>query len=403
MHIDEPDALIACPCGTIDIQTIAHVITDCPITDPARHLIENDDGDVDLATLFTDKLDSFLKWLKTTHSFTCCFGEELGPVSPRQGATDLVGFSVGSSKVILVKQTFSIRPLACIKITGQQASQPVIAAGSLLNLLDDPDFELHHFPHYGLLVSNLLLANCIGVLPSRRILPSPPRAYAYMEQRLSRKSLFITSIAKPHSATGTCSHPARALRPLKVFRRLGLLAFPHRHAAPIIAPTLAWRNTNTKGRAILSFARSLDPIPLTHTSHAFGSHIKVVHVGVRPRRIILPIPTSLPAAQFGFACRVFSGHCPSPAYYHCIHLELFPLECPCGYPICDSAHIALDCPLRAEWTTAPLPVGPPSTSTRSFCDDLTHWLPRLRRSNLLTWRWTAEHILGTPGAAPIWL
>ncbi|KDQ07221.1 hypothetical protein BOTBODRAFT_180889 [Botryobasidium botryosum FD-172 SS1] len=94
MHIDEPDAPIACPCGTIDIQTVVHVITDCPITDPARHLIENDDGDVDLTTLFSDKLDSFLKWLKATHSFTRRFGEALGPVSPRQGATDLVGFSV---------------------------------------------------------------------------------------------------------------------------------------------------------------------------------------------------------------------------------------------------------------------------------------------------------------------
>ncbi|KDQ16526.1 hypothetical protein BOTBODRAFT_173038 [Botryobasidium botryosum FD-172 SS1] len=94
MHIDAPDAPIACPCGTIDIQTIVHVITDCPITDPARHLLENDDGDIDLTTLFTDKLDSFLKWLKATHSFTRRFGETLGPVSPRQGASDLVGFSV---------------------------------------------------------------------------------------------------------------------------------------------------------------------------------------------------------------------------------------------------------------------------------------------------------------------
>ncbi|KDQ10682.1 hypothetical protein BOTBODRAFT_177969 [Botryobasidium botryosum FD-172 SS1] len=94
MHIDEPEAPIACPCGTIDIQTIVHVISECPITAPARHLIEDDDGDVDLATLFTSKLDPFLKWLKAMHSFTCHFGEELGPVSPRQGATSLVGFSV---------------------------------------------------------------------------------------------------------------------------------------------------------------------------------------------------------------------------------------------------------------------------------------------------------------------
>ncbi|KDQ09278.1 hypothetical protein BOTBODRAFT_179144 [Botryobasidium botryosum FD-172 SS1] len=94
MHIDEPDAPIACPCGTIDIQTIVHVISECPITAPTRHLIEDNDGDVDLTTLFTSKLDPFLKWLTATHSFTCRFGEELGPVSPRQEATDLVGFSV---------------------------------------------------------------------------------------------------------------------------------------------------------------------------------------------------------------------------------------------------------------------------------------------------------------------
>ncbi|KDQ11766.1 hypothetical protein BOTBODRAFT_176958 [Botryobasidium botryosum FD-172 SS1] len=94
MHIDEPKAPIACPCGTIDIQTIAHVISECPITAPARHLLEDDDGELDATTLFTDKLDSFLKWLKATHAFTRQFGEELGPVSPRQGAAGLVGFSV---------------------------------------------------------------------------------------------------------------------------------------------------------------------------------------------------------------------------------------------------------------------------------------------------------------------
>ncbi|KDQ05655.1 hypothetical protein BOTBODRAFT_182356 [Botryobasidium botryosum FD-172 SS1] len=94
MHIDEPEAPIACPCGMIDIQTIAHVISECPITAPARHLLEDDNGELDVTTLFTDKLDPFLKWLKATHAFTRRFGEELGPVSPRQGATDLVGFSV---------------------------------------------------------------------------------------------------------------------------------------------------------------------------------------------------------------------------------------------------------------------------------------------------------------------
>ncbi|KDQ06552.1 hypothetical protein BOTBODRAFT_181481 [Botryobasidium botryosum FD-172 SS1] len=96
MHIDVPDAPVACPCGMINIQMIDHVITDCPITDPARHLIENDDSEVNLTTLFTSKLDSFLLWLKATHSFTRRFGEALGPVPPRQGASDLVGFSIAT-------------------------------------------------------------------------------------------------------------------------------------------------------------------------------------------------------------------------------------------------------------------------------------------------------------------
>ncbi|KDQ13895.1 hypothetical protein BOTBODRAFT_175307 [Botryobasidium botryosum FD-172 SS1] len=70
MHINEPEAPIACPCGMTDIQTVVHVISDCPITAPACHLLEGEDGDLDLTTLFTDKLDLFLKWLKAMHTFT---------------------------------------------------------------------------------------------------------------------------------------------------------------------------------------------------------------------------------------------------------------------------------------------------------------------------------------------
>ncbi|KDQ14978.1 hypothetical protein BOTBODRAFT_174179 [Botryobasidium botryosum FD-172 SS1] len=94
MHIDEPKAPIACPCGLIDIQTIIHVISECPITAPAQHLLEDEDGEIDAATLFTDKLDSFLQWLTTMHAFTRRFGKALGPVPLWRVATDLVGFSV---------------------------------------------------------------------------------------------------------------------------------------------------------------------------------------------------------------------------------------------------------------------------------------------------------------------
>ncbi|KDQ06308.1 hypothetical protein BOTBODRAFT_181732 [Botryobasidium botryosum FD-172 SS1] len=54
------------------------------------------------------------------------------------------------------------------------------------------------------------------------------------------------------------------------------MGFPHRYETPIIAPTLAWRNTNSKGRAILALSRSSLDIPLSHPSHAFGAHAKVV-------------------------------------------------------------------------------------------------------------------------------
>ncbi|KDQ06314.1 hypothetical protein BOTBODRAFT_181715 [Botryobasidium botryosum FD-172 SS1] len=277
---------------------------------------------------------------------------------------------------IIVKQTFSIRPLTCIEITGQQASQPVIAAGSFLNLLDDPDFELHRFPHYGLLVSNLLLANCIGMLPSRRILPSPPCAYAYMEQHLSHKSVFITSITKPPSATGACSHPAHALRPLKAFWRLGLLEFPTCHMAPILAPTLTWRHTNTKGRAILSFACSLDPIPLSHTSHAFGSRLKVMHVG--PTTIASTLsssPSSARAATLSVTLlaspliapsRPNGRLTPSPLAPHRQVLAPSAMTSPTGSPTSSnpasspgdgllsiySAHLVL-LPYGFEWATVP--------------------------------------------------
>ncbi|KDQ14298.1 hypothetical protein BOTBODRAFT_174802 [Botryobasidium botryosum FD-172 SS1] len=195
----------------------------------------------------------------------------------------------------------------------------------------------------------------------------PPHAYAWMEQRRSRKTLFITAIARPPAATGARSHPARSLRPLRAFRHAGTQTFPLLSQTPVLAPTVAWRKTDAKGRALLAFASVVDPIPLTHPSHTFSAHCKVVYVGVRPRWLLEPIPFTTPARDFAFACRVFSGHCPSPAYYHRIHPELFPLECLCGFSPCDSAHVALDCPLRADWahTTPPFDSDGPASSPGS--------------------------------------
>ncbi|KDQ05515.1 hypothetical protein BOTBODRAFT_182498 [Botryobasidium botryosum FD-172 SS1] len=196
--------------------------------------------------------------------------------------------------------------------TGPDADDtPVIAAGALHLLLNDADFELHRFPSYGLLVSNHLLANCICVHPSRRILPSLPRAYAYLEQRASVKSLFVTAVQQP----------ARPLRPLKAFRRLDPLdpldplVFPYRHQAPTLAPTLTWRNTDIRGRALLATSLYANDIPLDHSASLFGASLNVVWINMRPRRLQVPIPLHLSGSQFTYAARVFSGHCPSPYYY----------------------------------------------------------------------------------------
>ncbi|KDQ16889.1 hypothetical protein BOTBODRAFT_172512 [Botryobasidium botryosum FD-172 SS1] len=97
MHIDKPDTPIACPCRTIAIQTVIHIILKCPIMAPLCHLLEDDDGEIDAATLFTSKLNLFLKWLKATHAFTCHFGKALGAVSPvpgRPSVVSLPGLSV---------------------------------------------------------------------------------------------------------------------------------------------------------------------------------------------------------------------------------------------------------------------------------------------------------------------
>ncbi|KDQ13092.1 hypothetical protein BOTBODRAFT_175958 [Botryobasidium botryosum FD-172 SS1] len=210
----------------------------------------------------------------------------------------------------------------------------VIAAGALHLLLNNADFELHRFPSYGLLVSNRLLANCLCVHPSRRILPSPPRAYAYLEQRASAKSLFVTAVQQP----------ARRLHPLKAFRRLDPLdplVFPYRHQAPTLAPTLTWRNTDMCGRVLLATSLYANDIPLDHSASLFGASLCVIWVNMRPRRLQVPIPLHLSGTQFTYAARVFSGHCPSPYYYGKMGLFGYSSACPCGFPAGSSAHVAL--------------------------------------------------------------
>ncbi|KDQ13903.1 hypothetical protein BOTBODRAFT_175037 [Botryobasidium botryosum FD-172 SS1] len=274
---------------------------------------------------------------------------------------------------VLVKQTFAVKPLACLKIRGHLASRPVIAAGALHLLLNDADFELHRFPSYGLLVSNRLLANCLCVHPTRRILPSPPRAYAYLEQRSSAKSLFVTAVQQP----------ARRLRPLKAFRQLDPLdplVFPYRHEAPSLAPTLTWRNTDVRGRALLATSLFANDIPLDHSASLFGASLRVIWINMRPRRLQVPIPHHLSGTQFTYAARVFSGHCPSPYYYGKMGLFGYSAACPCGFPSGSSAHIALACPLRALW--AGEIVAPHISSSRSFTE---YWGLQVRLPHGFKW------------------
>ncbi|KDQ06313.1 hypothetical protein BOTBODRAFT_181712 [Botryobasidium botryosum FD-172 SS1] len=112
---------------------------------------------------------------------------------------------------------------------------------------------------------------------------------------------------------------------------------------------------------------------------------------MRPRRL-LPIPTTLPVNHFSLAAHVFSGHCPSPYYYGNHSSHPFEVTCPCGHPAGTSAHTLHDCPLRHQWApTLRAPAG-----DRSFCQDFDFYFPSLVCSHLFTWRWYAEHILGTP-------
>ncbi|KDQ07451.1 hypothetical protein BOTBODRAFT_180730 [Botryobasidium botryosum FD-172 SS1] len=80
-----PDAEVSCPCG-VDVQDIPHVFLDCPLMAPFKHLLLDNDGDLDTSILFTNKLDSLLEWLKATNAFTKRFGLVTIGTPPPQGS-----------------------------------------------------------------------------------------------------------------------------------------------------------------------------------------------------------------------------------------------------------------------------------------------------------------------------
>ncbi|KDQ10653.1 hypothetical protein BOTBODRAFT_177939, partial [Botryobasidium botryosum FD-172 SS1] len=83
-----PETVYSCLCG-VDVQDIPHVFLDCPIMAPFKHLLLDDDGDLDTSILFTDKLDSLLEWLKATNAFTKRFGLVMIGTPPPQGSGSL--------------------------------------------------------------------------------------------------------------------------------------------------------------------------------------------------------------------------------------------------------------------------------------------------------------------------
>ncbi|KDQ13314.1 hypothetical protein BOTBODRAFT_175626 [Botryobasidium botryosum FD-172 SS1] len=278
---------------------------------------------------------------------------------------------------IFVRQTFSIDVLAQITIHGQKASQGVIAAGAALNFLSSPRFTLHRFTTYGVFCTNRLLASCLVHHPSRRILPSPPRAYAYTVQHATLKVIHVTAGRRP----------LRRLRPLQAFRksRFAPQAVPVAAiSAPILAPTLAWRHTDAKGRMLLATSFFANDLPENHNADHFGAVLRVGWTAMRPRRLHLPIPLRLPAREFGYAARVFSGHCVAPAYLGSAIFtdqDWFSPTCECGDPRGSSAHIVFDCPLRHIWA----PGYVPPLGNRTFVQDFDHFFPGLFRSRLFTW------------------
>ncbi|KDQ18921.1 hypothetical protein BOTBODRAFT_170908 [Botryobasidium botryosum FD-172 SS1] len=98
----------------------------------------------------------------------------------------------------------------------------------------------------------------------------------------------------------TARRPLRRLRPLQAFRksRLAPQAVPvPAVSAPVLAPTLAWRHTDAKGRMLLATSFFANDLPENHNADHFGAVLQVGWTAMRPHRLHLPIPLRLPARE----------------------------------------------------------------------------------------------------------
>ncbi|KDQ12671.1 hypothetical protein BOTBODRAFT_176343 [Botryobasidium botryosum FD-172 SS1] len=82
-----PDMEYSCPCG-VDVQDIPHVFLELPWL-PCNSALQTPPSrrrrNLSTSILFTDKLDSLLKWLKATNAFTKCFSLVTIGTPPPQG------------------------------------------------------------------------------------------------------------------------------------------------------------------------------------------------------------------------------------------------------------------------------------------------------------------------------
>ncbi|KDQ06015.1 hypothetical protein BOTBODRAFT_181991 [Botryobasidium botryosum FD-172 SS1] len=93
-------------------------------------------------------------------------------------------------------------------------------------------------------------------------------------------------------------------------------------------------------------------LPKNHNANHFSAVLRVGWTAMQPHRLHLPIPLHLPAREFSYAARVFSGHCVAPAYLGSdifANQDWFSPACECGHPRGSSAHIVFNCPLRHIW------------------------------------------------------
>ncbi|KDQ11958.1 hypothetical protein BOTBODRAFT_176740 [Botryobasidium botryosum FD-172 SS1] len=323
MHIDELEAPIACPCGTIDIQTISHVISKCLITALTRHLLKDDDGEINTATLFTNKLDPFLKWLKATHAFTRHFGEALGPVSPRPAATDLVGFSIVFTTQLPAHSIRERTHAANLALVGTLRNLPahlltpdialVIANRAIINGLTNPSRRTVYHSH-------------LHDLASRAILACPT-------------TLHIFVINKFHTL-----HPPKS-------------AFYYRPPTYIpelfteMAPSHCIATRCYKQLLAQAFAEDLkENIPQDHMVHYFDLLCNPVDT-----RYLMFIDLHRPARETALLARIASGHCKVGSYFLKMHIDKPEalIACPCGTTnIQTVAHVISKCPIMAPADTS---------------------------------------------------